>query len=356
MPASGPTSKHGESGKGGGVLPALCSILGVLLLVAVLVLTAAFVLPPLFGQAPTDLGIPFLDYYALVFESTVGKLYLVLTAACGVMLIMLANRLRESARTQTEGRSSFSKRAKNAALIGVIVVLLAVFLGSAGVIAYTNWQYHESDSLYTDARNAFTEESDKPTGILDNKPPITVDFANLQSRYPDVVGWLYCEGTPINYPIVQGTDNDFYLTHDYTGDFNINGAIFVNSEDTLAAKGKTILYGHHMQSGSMFASLLDWSDQSFYDEHPTMWLLTPEQNYKVELFSGHHTDAHSNLYVAVHEPGDELEAYLVSAQSLSDFKTSVRPDPKGRYIMLSTCAYLFDDDRYVLHGMLVPVS
>ena len=356
MPASGTTSKRSKTGKGGGVLPAFCSVLGVLLLVAVVILTAMFVLPPLFGQPPNDLGIPLLGSYALVFESIVGKLYLVLTAACGVMLIMLANRLRESARTQTEGRSSFSKRAKNAALIGVIVVLLAVFLGSAGIIAYTNWQYHESDSLYADARNQFTEESDKPTGILDNKPPITVDFGSLQSQYPDVVGWLYCEGTPINYPIVQGMDNDFYLTHDYTGDFNINGAVFVSSEDTLAAKGKAIVYGHHMQSGSMFASLLDWADQSFYDEHPTMWLLTPEQNYKIVLFSGHHTDAYSNLYVAVHEPGDELEAYLANAQSLSDFKTDVRPDPKGRYVMLSTCAYLFDNDRYVLHGMLVPAN
>ena len=127
-----------RSGGIGRILRPLLMIL-VLLLVAALVLAAAFVLPPLFGQAPTDLGIPFLDYYALVFESIVGKLYLVLTAACGVMLIMLANRLRESARTQTEGRSSFSKRAKNAALVGVIVILLAVFLGSAGIIAASTW-------------------------------------------------------------------------------------------------------------------------------------------------------------------------------------------------------------------------
>ena len=62
------------------------------------------------------------------------------------------------------------------------------------------------------------------------------------------------------------------------------------------------------------------------------------------------------LHALVRQAGDELDSYLADAQQLSDFEADVQLDPNGRYIMLSTCAYLFDNDRYVLHGMLVPMT
>lgn len=350
MPDKSLTSTQGRSGEGGNVLPALCSVLGTLLLAIAVVLIVPLALPPLFGNPPYELDTPLIGSFLPIFETVAGKVYLALIAACGVMLLMLAGHLRT--------KHTPRRWAAKAARITVVTILSVVFVGSAGVIVYTNWQYYISDMLYSNARNSFTNEDVDLSGLLSvvaDKAPITVDFASLQSQYPDVVGWLYCAGTPINYPIVQTDNNDYYLSHDYTGDFNINGAIFVSKDDKLAVDSKAIIYGHHMQSGSMFASLLDWSNQGFYDEHPIMWLLTPTQNYRVDLFSGHHTNAYSNMYASVHEVGDELRAYLDNAKSLSDFESQVKLDYKGHYIMLSTCAYLFDDDRYVLHGMLVPV-
>ena len=111
-----------------------------------------------------------------------------------------------------------------------------------------------------------------------------------------------------------------------------------------------------MKSGSMFASLLEWADQAFYEEHPVMWLLTPSQDYRVVLFGGHHVAATSGMYRIISEAGDEMNAFLTEARAESDFSTNVKLSPQARYVMLSTCAYLFDDDRYVLHGMLEPVG
>ena len=441
MPDNSKSSSRKAQSRGGKLLPALCNVLGTLLLVGVIVLCVPLAVPAIVGyqtfevmsgsmepQIPvgsavyvkqvdptqieigdvvayqdesgvvvhrvtanrTSVGelvtkgdannvedfapipydavigrveaqVPILGTFMAILSSFTGKVYLLLTAACGVMLNLIAGIMvrRRREREEAEARLGFAEaqdpapkpRKGGIALKAVVAVLLVVFLGSGGVILYVNWQYGVSDARYGQAVNDFTGK-----GADANKAPIEVDFASLRAKYPDVVGWLYCEGTPINYPVVQRSDNDFYLSHDYTGDFNINGAIFVDSADKLAVDSKAVVYGHHMKSGSMFASLLDWADQDFYDKHPVMWLLTPDQNYKVVLFSGHHTDAHSNLYTEVHKPGDELDAYLVNAKSLSDFTADVRLDSKGRYIMLSTCAYLFDDDRYVLHGMLMPVS
>ena len=128
--------------------------------------------------------------------------------------------------------------------------------------------------------------------------------------------------------------------------------------DARRPDGSLIVYGHNMNSGSMFAVLPEWADQAFYNAHPVVWLLTPTQNYKIVLFSGHHVSADSDMYAIVRNPGATVDKIVAEAVEASDFKpaASVHLDPKARYIMLSTGAYLFNNDRYVLHGMLVPVA
>lgn len=102
-----------------------------------------------------------------------------------------------------------------------------------------------------------------------------------------------------------------------------------------------------------------------------MWLLTPEQNYQIVLFSGHHLSSRSEEYEIIHTPGQQMDALLAKAQKESDFNMTTRYaeqldtstlspgvqlDPQGRYVMLSTCAYVFNNARYALHGELVPIT
>ncbi|MBQ6390262.1 MAG: class B sortase [Eggerthellaceae bacterium] len=349
--------------------------------------------------------IPQFGAFMSIYASTMGKVYLLLTAACGVMFNILAARMRESRRQQDEQvqhnaeiveeallqggalgegaafssganaygsqgygaqsaplsqdrRPAKEKRPRNKALSvlrGVLVCVLATaFLGSAGVIGYVTWQYSISDALYNDAVDKYANENGSAT-----MAPIEIDFKELRAKNPDVVGWIYCPGTVINYPVLQGKDNDKYLGHDYTGEYNINGSIFVDADNAPGfVDGNTIIYGHHMNSGSMFAGLIKWADQEYYEDHPVMWLLTPTQDYKIDLFSGHHISAHSSMYDIIHEHGEKLIELLKEARDLSDFMPTnvIELDAKSSYVMLSTCAYLFDNDRYVLHGKLVPVN
>lgn len=200
------------------------------------------------------------------------------------------------------------------------------------------------------------QEGKQSAGIEEEQIPIEVDFHALQSVNQDAIGWLYCEGTVISYPVMQGRDNDFYLHHAYDGTDSFAGTPFIdagNSGDF--SDSNSIIYGHHLKDGTMFSSLADWEEQSYYEEHPIMWLLTPEQDYKVVLFSGYTTSAYSDSFLLFQNPCAEFSEYLEACVEASDFQADVELPEDGRYIMLSTCEYAYKDARYVLHGLLVPV-
>ena len=118
----------------------------------------------------------------------------------------------------------------------------------------------------------------------------------------------------------------------------------------------TILYGHNMRDGSMFHSITGYADQAYYDEHPVMYLLTPWQNYRVDLFSAHDSWLDSTGYSISFASDDDFTAYLSGLVSDSDFKADVTPRASDRILTLSTCAYSYNNERYVVHGILVPIN
>lgn len=249
-----------------------------------------------------------------------------------------------------------------------IVILSAVFIFSVGSILFIQLRYRADDKLYTSAAEQYVRpaigSSDADTGTDTvvtepdgNTPPVDVDFEALQKENEDIIGWIYCEGTAINYPVLQGSDNDFYLHHAYDKSYCISGAVFIDcGSKPDFSDPNTIIYGHYMKNKTMFGGLSDWADQEFYDNHSEMWLFTPEKDYKIVLFSGYTTSALSDSYLHFDAPGAAFNDYLKDAAAASDFKSDALLFEDSSYVMMSTCAYVFDNARYVLHGMLVPVN
>ncbi len=260
----------------------------------------------------------------------------------------------------------------------MIILSLGVILFCGSRLWAARQEYQASRDVYNDAASQFTkpadsgnrdtnpQEGDNPAswqtgddsqGIAPEEAPITVDFHALTSVSDNVIGWIYCEDTVINYPVLYGVDNEYYLERDYRGSYDPSGSIF---SDAANIKGfvdsNVILYGHHMQDMSMFATLKYWLDQEYYEKHPVMWLLTPEQNYRLELFAAYPTSAISDTYSIFRAPGPELERYLQAAMNNSAIQTPVELDPYAKYVVLSTCAYRDEIARTVLHGKLVPVD
>ena len=251
----------------------------------------------------------------------------------------------------------------------IMALALIVFGACAFIIYSARRNYRMEEEIYEKAaaeyvRPVSAEEGessslpDEAEGGAAGHAPIEVDFEALLAESADAVGWLYCEGTTINYPVVQGKDNTFYLHHNYSGEKQNSGAVFVDADNRTGFQdANTFVYGHYMNDGSMFAVLRSWEEEGFYQEHPVMWLLTPEQDYKVVLFAGYNTVAGSETYSIFDNPGREFEAYLRFCAGKSDFETDVVLEGAKNCIVLSTCElYTATDSRYVIHGILVPVD
>ena len=249
----------------------------------------------------------------------------------------------------------------------VVIVKLPYWKGRH-VYNSTSQQYTEQSGSAEDGTDADSAENNAAAGLYTEKAaagetgpvlaPIKVDFKALKSVNDDVVGWIYCEGTQINYPVLQGETNDTYIRTLYTGEGHPSGSIFVDAGNLPEFQdNNTIIYGHHMADGSMFGTLEDWREQEYFDAHPCMWLLTPEQDYRIDLFSAYLVDARHDTFTIFRGSGPEFAAYLQRVVRDSAVKADVETDPEARYVLLSTCAYtVYDDARTVILGRLVPVD
>ncbi len=257
-------------------------------------------------------------------------------------------------------------------------VALAVFVFSVWKLISIYSRYAESRNVYSAAADQFTGTA-APDDVSDSGDvgetgntgrtvvsqsgekkvlaPITVDFQALLEVNPDVIGWIYCQDSVINYPVMEGATNSTYLHTDYRGEYDPGGSIFADAaNDRTFADSNTILYGHHMQDMSMLASLEYWMEQDYYDTHPVMWLLTPEQDYRVDLFACYVTTATEWEYTIYKTPCEGFDGLMERALERSAFVSGVAPDSDSRVVMLSTCEYSYELARTVVFGVLVPVD
>ena len=202
-----------------------------------------------------------------------------------------------------------------------------------------------------------TEESVPPTEVPVETAPIYVDFEKLQEQNEDIVGWIYCEDTKINYPIVQGESNQDYLYRTHTGERNSNGSIFLdfrNLDDF--SDFNNIVYGHNMGNGAMFGTLKRFWDQTYYEEHPVMWILTPDKAFRVDLIAGMVTPSDSETY-ELFSYIEDLHERVQYALSKSTFDAGeVDLEQINQIVTLSTCSYEYATARYVVIGNLVEVA
>lgn len=211
----------------------------------------------------------------------------------------------------------------------------------------------ENGDVKTDPKTGSeTKVSDIPGRVYYGQSP-QVDFDSLRKLNNDVVGWIYGPGTKINYPVVQGEDNDYYLTHMFDGKENKCGSIFMDSlNEEDFSNTNSIIHGHHMRNGSMFASLTSYLSQSYYDTHPVLWLTTSEKDYKVELFAGFVTDVNSDVWQIEFASKEEYREWLDKMVENSSFKSDVKPGENDHILTLATCSYEYDNARFVVLGIL----
>lgn len=186
-------------------------------------------------------------------------------------------------------------------------------------------------------------------------PDIKVDLEKVKEEYPRAVGWLYCPNSPINYPVMQGTDNAYFVDRMPNGRRNAAGSIFMDyRDDAELTDFAHVLYGHNMKNNSMFGTILDYRKEGYFEEHPYMFYFTEDKTYRLEIFAGVNTIATSNLYL---EPAsDKRESFISNAFKKSTFKSDVTVSPEDRIFQMSTCSGATGQNkRYMIYAKLIEI-
>lgn len=277
----------------------------------------------------------------------------------GIALIGSGIALFLCIRNKKGGKSNTKRRR---AATGVLLICAALTVGSGFLLAGEISEYKESADTYADLSKHLTvpdreETPEGNTGAPSLKFP-SVDFDTLIEEGPDVKAWLELPDTTINYPVAQTDDNSYYLKHLYDGTANKVGCLFIDYENAPDfSDNNTIIYGHNMRDGSMFSTLREFEAQSYFDEHSEMYLMTPEGNFLVELFSAFvanpgEAGSETSPWALEWKDDGAYTTWLTAMQERSLVESEVSVTSSDHVLTLSTCTNS-GKDRFIVMGKLV---
>ena len=233
-----------------------------------------------------------------------------------------------------------------------IIILRACIVVSLVGLFISVYFYYITKLSYETARNTYSIISNQYASS-DYAREDNIDFSSLTKINEAVVGWIRSDDSVINYAILQGSDNDYYLTHMIDNSYNKAGSIFMDyTNNADFSDENTIIYGHNMKDGSMFAYLLNYKDQAFYNQHPSMNLYTLNGVFQIDIFAGIIVSGDENYLSTNFINTEEKINYLTNIKENSTFVSEIEPTKNSRLITLSTCSYDFEDARYVLFGII----
>lgn len=263
---------------------------------------------------------------------------------------------------------------------GLTVLFAAVFLVTAGLTADYLIKSHKHkkmmDSLaqmmqqdnngtdniddYTDAviDETFTlPEDSKFTKVVHPKTNKTLliqtEYVELFKLNPDLIGWIYIDGTEINYPVMQTPEwVNYYLKRDFYGQSDDHGSIYADEmADIKRPSANVTLYGHKMKDGSMFAGLMNYKEKSFYEQYPTIDFNTIYKDGTYEIIAVFITTANEGgfpYHLFVDGTEEEFDAFVSKCKELSLYDTGVDAEYGDKLITLSTCEHNVSNGRFVV--------
>ena len=243
----------------------------------------------------------------------------------------------------------------------IVTILLLVFIAGFGIGGFMTLRTylnakHEAETF--DELAALVDEGENDSGEKYNKDTGTLrKYDELYKRNPDFYGWLKIEGTNINYPVMYTPgDSERYLHLDFYGNYSDSGSLFMDGD--CPSDGSTaLIYGHHMNNGSMFGSLPDYGDYDFYKKHKTIFFDTRYEQRDYEVVAVFYSEIYPESeepyhYCYYHHKNlsneDEFNEYISYAKANSLYDTGVTPKYGEQILTLSTCNYHTKNGRFVL--------
>lgn len=230
----------------------------------------------------------------------------------------------------------------------LLTVCVCVFCYSAYNLINIYLNYKKIDDDYGELAKTYTEEKEEKESYLQ------INWDELLQRNKDVKAWIQIPNTNVNYPVLQGETNDTYIHSDIDHNELSAGSIFIASENEDPFNDfNTVIYGHNMKNGSMFNNIKSYTDQSFADEHPYVYIYLPDgtvSQYKVVV--GHIISEISSLYGTNNDM--DKSSFIQEMVKTSSIKVDFDQSQVQSVITLSTCTSAGSESgkRNVVHAIL----
>lgn len=241
----------------------------------------------------------------------------------------------------------------------VLIVSVLVIIGSVAYIIVTNL-HGDTDDLAQEVKKPMMLDDNKPDAKRKAKNPI--DFKKLKKINKDIVAWITIDDTNIDYPVLRtpSTDQSYYLHRDYKKQYLYAGSIYMESYNEPDFTDKdTILYGHNMANGSMFADLHKFEDENFFKKHDTYHIYTPDSIKTYKVYSAYEFDnRHINNcfeHFVDNKVFKEYISYSLNPKNaiLKNVRKGSKVTIKDKLVTLSTCTNYRPQNRYLVQGVLI---
>ena len=238
----------------------------------------------------------------------------------------------------------------------LIIVLSVILIACITYLLVYLYNYVKNKNLYSNLTANI--EQDTTTEKLKNIQSKFVEkVKELQQENADVKGWIRIDNTNINYPLLQATDNDYYLTHNYKKEKSSYGSIFINSNCNIKDNNSNlIIYGHDMKDNQMFKDLLNYQDENFYKEHPIITIATEEteQEYQIvcafksRVFYKDETNVFRFYQYYNFNDENKYNEYINNCKKIQLYDTGIQANFGEQLITLITCEYSQENGRMVV--------
>ena len=245
------------------------------------------------------------------------------------------------------------------------IVLIFIIIIASIYIVYFIVQIAEAKQESNLLNEVKIDKTDVTIVEVENKeniPEVTermLQVQELQKENQDIVGWIEIPDTNISYPVLQGTDNEYYINHNYKNEKTSKGSIFLNKDyDWNLPSCNLLIYGHNMKNGEMFQDLLNYKSEDYYKKHPTIRFTTEKEDAEYEIMSVLKTRVYYkseknvfryyNFINANNE--EEYNNFIENAKTSSLYDTGISAQYKDPLITLITCSYHAQDGRFVVIG------
>ena len=250
-------------------------------------------------------------------------------------------------------------------IISVILISIAIYslMGMFGDYRKEHDMHEHLKRIHEQEREPAEPESDGGEGdssedTAETEEVIVIDegLLALHEENPDCIYWIRIPDTQIDYPVMyHPQEKDYYLKKDFYGEYAYAGSIYLSDYCDPEESDNLILYGHHMNNGSMFASLANYKQEGYLEQHPVLYYYTPDQVYMLQVFACFVTGGDSDVYAFNFATRDQFQEFINRMYSRSNFDSGVQVTSSDHIMTLSTCSYEYDDARYVVLCKIVPM-